>query len=186
MRANDLRPGMAVRMDNKLFVVTEFEHRTPGNLRAFIQIKIRDVNTGQYLEKRLASTEEVEATTLDRRPMEYLFADSTGHTFMDLESFDQFVLPEEVLGASMQYIRPNTEVMVVVHEGNPLILELPGSVELEVTETPPGIKGATVTNQLKEATCETGLKTKVPQFINIGDRIKVATNDGSYQSRAGS
>jgi elongation factor P len=171
-------------MDGRLFVVTEFEHRTPGNLRAFIQVKLRDVNTGQYLDKRLASTDEVEATTLDRRPMEYLYSDSTGHTFMDLESYDQFVLSDEVLGDAMVYLRPNTEVSVTVHEGNPLFVELPGSVELTVTDTPPGIKGATVTNQLKEATCETGLKTKVPQFINNGDTIKVSTSDGAYQSRA--
>ena len=184
MRATNIRPGMAVQMDGRLFVVTEFEHRTPGNLRAFIQVKLRDVNTGQYIEKRLASTEEVEATTLDRRPMEYLYSDSTGHTFMDLESYDQFVLGDEVLGNAMMYLRPNTEVSVTVHDGNPLFVELPGSVELTVTDTPPGIKGATVTNQLKEATCETGLKTKVPQFINNGDTIKVSTNDGAYQSRA--
>jgi elongation factor P len=176
---------MAVRIDNRLFVITEFEHRTPGNLRAFIQIKIRDVSTGQYLEKRLASTEEVEATTLDRRPMEYLFTDNTGHTFMDLENYDQFTLDENVLGDAMQYLRPNTEVMVVVHEANPLFVELPSAVELTITDTPPGIKGATVTNQLKEATCETGLKTKVPQFINNGDSIKVSTSDGSYMARAG-
>lgn len=184
MRATNIRPGMAVQMDGRLFVVTEFEHRTPGNLRAFIQVKLRDVNTGQYIDKRLASTEEVEATTLDRRPMEYLYSDSTGHTFMDLETYDQFVLGDEVLGDAMMYLRPNTEVSVTVHEGNPLFVELPGSVELTIKDTPPGIKGATVTNQLKEATCETGLKTKVPQFINNGDTIKVSTNDGAYQSRA--
>jgi elongation factor P len=175
---------MAIQMDGRLFVVTEFEHRTPGNLRAFIQIKIKDVNSGQYLEKRLASTDEVEATTLDRRQMEYLYSDSTGHTFMDLETYDQFVLADEVLGNSMLYLRPNTQVSVTVHEGNPLFVELPGSVELAITDTPPGIKGATVTNQLKEATCETGLKTKVPQFINNGDVIKISTSDGAYQSRA--
>lgn len=184
MRATNIRPGMAVQIDGRLFVVTQFDHRTPGNLRAFIQIKIRDVNTGQYLEKRLASTDEIEATTLDRRQMEYLYSDSTGHTFMDLETYDQFVLASEVLGDAMMYLRPNTQVQVTVHEGNPLFVELPGSVELAVTDTPPGIKGATVTNQLKEATCETGLKTKVPQFINTGDVIRISTTDGAYQSRA--
>ena len=175
---------MAVRMDGKLFVVTEFEHRTPGNLRAFIQIKIRDVNSGQYLEKRLASTDDVEATTLDRRQMEYLFSDSAGHTFMDLEDYEQFVLDDGVLGNAMAYLRPNTQVGVTMHDGNPLLVELPSSVELSITDTPPGIKGATVTNHMKEATCETGLKTKVPQFINNGDVIRVSTTDGSYQSRA--
>lgn len=184
LRANDLRPGMAVRLDGKLYVITKFEHRTPGNLRAFIQVKIRDVASGQYLDKRFASTEEIEAATLDRRPMEYLYSDNTGHIFMDSETFDQVTLNEDVTGDAMQYMTPNLQIIVMFHEQNPLSLELPSSVELQITDTPPGIKGATATNQLKEATCETGLKTKVPPFISPGDKIKVSTTDGSYQSRA--
>lgn len=185
MKATDLRPGQGVKMDGKLFVITQFEHRTPGNLRAFIQIKIRDVVSGKYLEKRLSSTEEIETINLDRRGMEFLFADGVGGgTFMDLETFDQVELQPELLGDALLYMAPNTQCTVLFHEVTPVSIDLPAAVEVTVTETPPGIKGATATNQLKEAECDTGLKTKVPAFIEIGEKIKVSTADGSYISRA--
>lgn len=184
MKATDLRPGAAIRMDGKLYVVTKFEHRTPGNLRAFIQVKIRDVLSGQLIDKRLASTDEIEGTTLDRRQFEYLYSDNTGHTFMDQENYEQITLSDEFLGDSMLFVRPNTQVIMLLHDGSPVSIELPASVELEVTDTPPGIKGATATNQLKEATLETGLKTRVPPFISVGETVRVSTADGSYQSRA--
>lgn len=184
MKATDLRPGAAIRMDGKLYVVTKFEHRTPGNLRAFIQVKIRDVLSGQLIDKRLASTDEIEGTTLDRRQFEYLYSDNTGHTFMDQENYEQLTLSDEFLGDSMLFVRANTEVIMLLHDGSPVSIELPASVELTVTDTPPGIKGATATNQLKEATLETGLKTRVPPFISVGETVRVSTTDGSYQSRA--
>ncbi len=184
MKATELRPGAAIRMDGKLFVVTKFEHRTPGNLRAFIQVKIRDVLTGQLIDKRLASSDEIEGTTLDRRQFEYLYSDTTGHTFMDQENYEQLTLSDEFLGDTMLFVRANSEVSMLLHDGTPVTIELPSSVELEVTDTPPGIKGATATNQLKEATLETGLKTRVPPFISVGETVRVATADGSYQSRA--
>ncbi len=184
MKATMLRPGLACRFDGKLYVITRFEHRTPGNLRAFIQITIKDVLTGAKLEKRLGSGDEVDVVNLDRREMEYLFADNTGFTFMDSESYDQVTLSEEFVGDQMLFIKPNTKVIMLVHDGRPVVIELPPSVELKVTDTPPGIKGATVTNQLKEATLETGLKTRVPAFIEIGEMLKISTDDGSYQSRA--
>lgn len=184
MKATMLRPGLGVKMDGKLFVITNFEHRTPGNLRAFIQIKIKDVLSGKTLEKRLASSDDVEVIDLDRRPMEYLYSDSQGATFMDNETFDQQTLSKDVLGEALLYLRTNTEAVVLCHDGRPISLELPAAVELTVTDTPPGIKGATATNRLKEATLETGLKTKVPEFITTGELIKVSTLDGSYLSRA--
>ena len=184
MKATMLRPGLGVKMDGKLFVITNFEHRTPGNLRAFIQIKIKDVLSGNTLEKRLASSDDVEVIDLDRRPMEYLYSDSQGATFMDNETFDQQTLSKDVLGEALLYLRTNTEAVVLCHDGRPISLELPAAVELTVTDTPPGIKGATATNRLKEATLETGLKTKVPEFITTGELIKVSTLDGSYLSRA--
>lgn len=184
MKATQLRPGLACRMDGKLYVITKFEHRTPGNLRAFIQIKIKDVLTGNQLEKRLGSADEVDVVNLDRREMEYLYSDNTGHTFMDNETYDQMTLDPDFVGDQILYLRPNTKVFMLVHDAKPVLIELPPSVELVVTDTPPGIKGATATNQLKEATLETGLKTRVPPFIEIGETVKVATADGSYQSRA--
>lgn len=184
MKAIDLRPGYGVKMDGKLFVVTVFEHRTPGNLRAFVSAKFKNVVTGQQIEKRLQPSEEMEVIDLDRRQMEYLFSDNTGATFMDTENYDQLVMPKDVLGDALKYLRPNASTTVLCHNGNPITIELPGSVELTVTDTTPGIKGATATNQLKEATCETGLQTRVPPFIAVGELIRVSTEDGSYMSRA--
>jgi elongation factor P len=184
MRATELRPGLGVKMDGKLFVITNFEHRTPGNLRAFIQVKIKDVISGKTLEKRLSSSDDVEVIDLDRRPMEYLYSDNSGATFMDSENYDQQTIPKDVLGEALLYLRPNTQVVVLCHESRPISLELPAAVELTITDTPPGIKGATATNRLKEATLETGLKTKVPEFIATGETIKISTSDGSYLSRA--
>jgi elongation factor P len=184
MRATELRPGLGVKMDGKLFVITNFEHRTPGNLRAFIQVKIKDVLSGKTLEKRLSSSDDVEVIDLDRRPMEYLYSDSSGATFMDVENYDQLTMPVDVLGDALLYLRPNTQLVVLCHDGRPISLELPMTVELTITDTPPGIKGATATARMKEATLETGLKTKVPEFIAAGETIKVSTTDGSYMSRA--
>lgn len=184
MRATELRPGLGVKMDGKLFVITSFEHRTPGNLRAFIQVKIKDVLSGKTLEKRLSSSDDIEVVDLDRRPMEYLYSDNLGATFMDSENYDQMTIHADVLGDALMYLRPNTQAVVLCHEGNPITIELPTAVELVVTDTPPGIKGATATARMKEATLETGLKTKVPEFIATGETIKVSTADGSYMSRA--
>lgn len=184
MKATMLRPGLGVKIDGKLSVITKVDHRTPGNLRAFIQIRYKEVLTGKGLEKRLASSDDIEVVDLDRRPMEYLYSDNTGATFMDAENYDQQTIHKDVLGDSLMYLRPNTTVVVLCHDGNPISLELPAAVELTITDTPPGIKGATATNRMKEATLETGLKTKVPEFITSGETVKISTEDGSYLSRA--
>ncbi len=184
MKSTDLRPGMAIKLDGTLYVITQFTHVTPGNLRAFVQVKIRNVQTGALIEKRLRSGEEIETVDLDRRPMEYLYSDASGHVFMDQENFEQITLPDSLIGESMGYVKPNTVITVLVAEGNPVAIELPNVVELEVTDTPPGIKGATATNQMKEATLETGLKTRVPPFISVGEVVRINTADGSYNSRA--
>ena len=184
MKAVDLRPGAAVRMDGKLFVVVKYEHRTPGNLRAFIQAKLKDVQTGAHIERRFSSGEELESITLDRRQVEYLYQDGDGYVFMDNETFDQFTLAEDVAGDAMLYLRPNGTTEILFFEDKPVLIELPTTVDLDVAECQPGIKGATATNQLKEAVMETGLKTRVPPFIEAGETLKIATADGSYISRA--
>ncbi len=184
MKSTDLRPGMAVKIDGNLFVITQFTHVTPGNLRAFVQIKIKNVVNGLVVEKRLRSGEDVESIDLDRRQMEYLYSDSSGHVFMDQENFEQITLPESLVGESMRYVKPNTAITVLIADGRPVAIELPNVVELKVTDTPPGIKGATATNQLKAATMETGLKTRVPPFISPGELVRINTEDGSYNSRA--
>lgn len=184
MRATDLRPGLGCRFDGKLFVITNFEHRTPGNLRAFIQIKIRNVTTGQIIEKRLSSSDDVDIIDLDRREMEYLFSDNTGATFMDTENYEQIQISEEILGDALKYLRPNSHLNVLLHDGNPVTIELPAAVELTVKDCPPEVKGATVTNQTKDAVMETGLVIRVPAFIKTGETLKISTVDGTYLSRA--
>lgn len=184
MKATDLRPGLGCKIDGKLYVITNFEHRTPGNLRAFIQIKIRDVIQGKTIEKRLGSSDDVEVVDLDRRPMEYLYSDNTGATFMDKENYDQVVISPEVLGDALLFLRPNAELTVLFHDGNAISLELPSSVELTVKDCPPEVKGATVTNQTKDATMETGLMVRVPAFIKQGETLRISTADRAYQSRA--
>lgn len=183
MKSTDVRPGMAIRFDGKLFLITRTEHRTPGNLRAFMQIKMKDIKSGVIIERRFASSEEVEEAMLDRREIEYIYSDNTGHVFMDTETYDQITLDAAAVGEAMQYLKPNTKVIGLFNESKLLSLELPNVVDLKVVDTPPGIKGATATNQLKEATMETGLKTKVPPFINIGEMLRISTETGQYLSR---
>ncbi|MCI0366667.1 MAG: elongation factor P [Phycisphaerales bacterium] len=184
MKSTDLRPGMAIKLDGALSVITQFTHVTPGNLRAFVNVKIKNVINGSLIEKRLRSGEEIEVVDLDRRPMEYLYSDSSGHVFMDQDNFEQITLPGGLVGEFMGYLKPNTVITVLIAENKAVSIELPNVVELKVTDTAPGIKGATATNQLKEAVLETGLKTRVPPFIGVGELVRINTEDGSYNSRA--
>lgn len=179
-----MRPGMAFIVDGQLCVCTQATHVTPGNLRAFVQAKLRRLSDGVMLEKRLRSTEEVEQAFLDRREMEYLYSEKQAHVFMDSQTYDQIMVSDELLGDAMKYFKPNTQVTALVHDSNIVSIDLPKVVELAVTETTPMVKGATATNQLKEATLETGLKTRVPPFIDIGEVVRISTEDGSYLSRA--
>ena len=148
MKAIDVRPGNGVKMDGKLWVVVNYEFRNPGNLRSFVNLKFKNIQSGTHVEKRCQPSEDLETVDLDRRAMEYLYSDNTGATFMDSETFDQLVIPEDVLGNAMQYLKPNSSATVLCFEGNPVSLELPSAVDLEVTDTPPEIKGATATNQM--------------------------------------
>ncbi len=184
MRASEIRRGQAVIIDGKLFVVTNADHNTPGNLRAKVQFKLRDVGKGTIMDKRVGATDDIETTTLDSRQVEYLYSDNSGHVVMDMETFDQTPVPKEVFGDDILYLKPNTQFTAQFHEGIVVAYTLPASVDLEVTDTPPVIKGATATNQLKEATLETGLKTRVPGFIVTGEKLKISTENGEYLSRA--
>jgi elongation factor P len=184
MKATDLRSGIGIKIDGKVAVLVSVEHRTPGNLRAFIQIKYKEIASGKTIERRLGSSDTLDTVDLDRRPMEYLYSDSTGATFMDAENYDQMVLHKDVLGDALQYMNPNTSAVVLCIDGNPVSIELPPTVELKVAQCDPAVKNATVTNVMKDCTMETGLKTKVPDFINIGEVLRIATADGAYQSRA--
>lgn len=184
MRANDIKQGMAVTLDGRLYSVIKTSHVKPGKGPAYVQLKMKAVGASGHIEKRFGSTDDLAVATLDRRDMEFLYDAAGVYTFMDMETYDQVEMDGDFLGDATGYLTPNLQLQVLFHEGTPLSVELPGSVELEVTDTPPGIKGATVTNQLKEATLETGMKTRVPPFIEPGERVRVSTVDGAYMSRA--
>jgi elongation factor P len=174
---------MAVTIDGSLFICTQAAHVTPGNLRAFVQAKLKRLSDGVIIEKRLRSTEEIDQAYLDRREMEYLYSDNTGHILMDTKSYDQMTVSDELIGGLIHYFKPNTVLTALVHEGNVVTIELPKAVELTVTDTTPMMKTATVTNQMKDAVCETGLKIRVPPFINVGDVVRINTENGEYVSR---
>jgi elongation factor P len=184
LKSQELRPGVAVTIDGKLYVVTKSEHRTPGNLRAFIQVKLKEVKTGTIIEKRLNSGEEMASVSLDRRELEYLYSDNSGAVFMDITNYDQLTIHPDVLGDGLLYLKPNTSCVGLIAEEKVVSIELPKVVELKITDTAPGIKGATATNQLKDAECETGLKVKVPPFITIGEIVRISTESNEYLSRA--
>jgi len=175
---------MAVTLDGKLYVCVQATHMTPGNLRAFVQAKLRSPSDGTVVEKRLRSTDDIEHAYLDRRQMEYLYSDQSGHVLMDNETYDQITASADLIGESIKFFKPNTPLVALTHEGNVVSIELPKSVDLTVTDTTPTPKGATVMNQMKEAVLETGLKTRVPPFIDVGDVVRINTDDGSYMARA--
>ncbi len=175
---------MGVVMDGKLCICVKSVHVTPGNLRAFVQAKLRGVKDGIMFEKRLRSTEDIDQAFLDRRDMQYLYSDPTGLVLMDNATFDQFTVPLEMVEDIVKFLKPDSSVTTLLHDNNVVSLELPNVVELKVVDTAPQVKGATATNQLKEATLETGLNTRVPPFIEVGEVVRISTEDGSYLARA--
>ena len=182
-KASDIKPGNALNLDGQICLVVDTDHVKPGKGPAYTQMKLRNVKTGANVEKRFGSDDEVERVNVDRRKIEYLYDDSAGAMFMDQETFEQVPVPYKVLGDKGDYIKPNTEVIGLFHEGNVLNVELPTSVDLQITDTPPGVKNATAANQLKEAQTETGLSVKVPPFLKPGDVIRVSTETGEYLGR---
>jgi len=175
---------MLVKFDGKLFSVFRTEHRTPGNKRGFVQAKLRNLDSGAMIDHKFGSEDFVEKVALDEQEMEYLYEDGELYHFMNTETFEQIHLTKEDLGDQIQYLLPNSRLKVQFYEGKPLNIDLPSSMDLTVVETEPGIKGATVTNVTKPAKLETGLVVQVPPFIKEGEKIRVNTTDGSYQSRA--
>jgi len=182
--ATQIRPGMIVKFNNELHSVFSMVHRTPGNLRGFVQAKMRNLRNGSMIEHRFSSEDKIERISLDEQEMEYLYDDGEDFHFMNTETFEQMHLNKDILGDGVNYLVPNMKVAIEFYEGKPISVELPPSVELTVVETEPGLKGATVSNVTKPAKLETGLIVQVPPFINQGERIRVSTSEGSYLERA--
>jgi elongation factor P len=182
--ATQLRPGMVVKFNNDLFSVFKMEHRTPGNLRGFVQVKMRNFKSGTMIEHRFSSEDKVEKASLDEQEMEYLYDDGEYYYFMNTETFEQMHLIKDLLGDATNFLIPNLKVNVEFYEGKAISVELPATVDLTVVETEPGIKGASVSNVTKPAKTETGLVVQVPPFINEGEKIRVSTSEAAYQARA--
>jgi elongation factor P len=181
--ATQMRPGMIIKHNNELHLVFSVEHRTPGNLRAFIQAKLRNVRTGAMFIERFRSPDPIERVVVDEVKMEYLYNDGEDYYFMD-DKYEQTMLKYDTLGDAVEYLIPNLNISVSFHDGKAVGIELPLVVEMTVMETEPGIKSATASSVTKPAKTETGLVVQVPPFINEGEKIRVDTADGSYMSRA--
>ena len=182
--ATQLRPGMVIKFNNELYSIFSVNHRTPGNLRGFVQAKMRSLRTGSMTEHRFSSEDRVEKALLEEHEMEYLYDDGEFFYFMHTENFEQMHLTKDLLGDATQYLIPQLHVSVEFYEGRPISVELPATVDMLVVETEPGLKGATVSNVTKPAKLETGLVVQVPPFITEGEKIRVNTAEGTYQERA--
>ena len=175
---------MLVKMEQDLFRVLELQHVTPGNLRGFVRVKLRNIRSGTLSDQKLRSEDTVERATLDERQMQYLYQDGSDYYFMDTTTFDQIHISNDALGESVNFLKPEMTIQVEFYGTEPVGIELPQTVDLKVTDTVPGIKGATASAQVKPATLETGLVVQVPPFVNPGDLIRVSTDTGEYLSRA--
>lgn len=183
MQANALRGGMCILHNGDVCRIMSVTHRTPGNLRAFVQVRMRNLKSGNSFEHRFASTENVERAMLDTVPMEYLYSDSAGHHFMSQDTYEQVALADEILGDTLQYILPNMVIKVDFYESNAVGIELPNTVILEVVETEPGMKGATASSSYKPAKTQTGLTVLIPPFIEAGTKIEIDTRENKYLRR---
>jgi elongation factor P len=183
IQATQLRPGMVIVFNGELHSVFSKTHRTPGNLRGFVQAKMRNLRSGSMIEHRFASEDRVEKAQLEEVEMEFLYQDGDDFHFMNTETYDQMHLSRDMLGEAVNYLVPQMKVQVEFYEGKPMSVEMPATVDLKVVETEPGLKGASVSNVGKPAKLETGVTVTVPQFIGEGDVIRVNTTEGTYQER---
>ena len=182
--ANDIRKGQVIKYNGEPHLVMETQHRTPGNLRAFVQIKMRSLRYGKALDQRFASTDTIEVFTTDRRTLEFSYSDRETYAFMDPESYEQIEISAQQLGDVVNYLSPGGKVDVLFIDERPLTVELPSAVTLKIVESAEGIKGDTASNVQKPAKLETGLTIQVPLFVREGELVRVNTADGTYLGRA--
>ncbi len=180
---NDLKNGMVLKIDGQLWAVVEFQHVKPGKGGAFVRSKLKNVLSGKVVDRTFNAGVKVETATVDRRDMQYLYKDGDDWIFMDTNSYDQVPVPSAVVGDSADYLLENQVAQISMHEGSPIIVDLPASVELMITYTEPGLQGDRSTGGTKPATLETGAEIQVPLFIEPNTKVKVDTRDGSYLGR---
>ena len=181
---NDLKNGMTLDIDGQLWTVVEFQHVKPGKGPAFVRTKLKQVMTGKVVDKTFNAGVKVDVAILEKREMNFLYKEGDDFVFMDNENFDQMTISAATVGDASNFMLENTEAIVAIHEGNPLYIELPASVELLVTYTEPGLQGDRSSGGTKPATVETGIEVQVPLFIKQDEKILVDTRDGSYLGRA--
>lgn len=181
--SNDLKNGMVLNIEGQLWAVTEFQHVKPGKGAAFVRSKLKNVLTGKVVDKTFNAGVKVETANVDKRDMTYLYNDGEGYVFMDKDNFDQVVISEAIVGDAVNYLLENQEATVALHEGNPIYVELPASVVLEVTYTEPGLQGDRSSGGTKPATLETGLAIQVPLFLENNTKVRVDTRTGDYLGR---
>jgi elongation factor P len=180
---NDLKNGMVLNLDGQLWSIVEFQHVKPGKGPAFVRTKLKNVESNKTVDKTFNAGTKVETATVDRRTMQYLYNDGTSYVFMDVQSYDQLEISPETVGNAKNFLLENQDVIVATNDGRVLFIELPASVELEITFTEPGLAGDSATGRTKPATLETGHEIQVPLFINQGEKVKVDTRDSSYLGR---
>lgn len=180
---NDLKNGIVLNIDGQLWTVVEFQHVKPGKGPAFVRTKLKHVLSGKVVDRTFNAGVKVETASVDKRDMQFLYKDGDDWVFMDTENYDQFPVSAAVVGDNAQWLLENQEAIVAIHEGAPLYVELPASVELLITYTEPGLQGDRSTGGTKPATLETGAEIAVPLFIENGTKVKVDTRDGSYLGR---
>ncbi len=180
---SDLRNGVVIKFNNELHIVVKSEHRTPGNLRAFYQVKMKNLKNGKMIENRFRSGEIIEIIRLDTKNFQYLYHDGSGFVFMDVDNYDQVSLSEDIVGDQSKFLKEGEQVQIMFNGDIPISVELPPHVNLKVTEAPPGVKGDTATGGTKQVKVETGAAVNVPLFINENDIIKVDTRTGEYLER---
>ncbi len=180
---NDLKNGLVLNIDGQLWSVVEFQHVKPGKGGAFVRTKLKNVLSGKVVDRTFNAGVKVETATVDKRDMQYLYADGEDYVFMDMSSFDQLNVPAATVGGAKDYMLENQEAVVAIHEGTPLYVELPAAVELTIQYTEPGMQGDRSTGGTKPATLETGAEIAVPLFITTGEKVKVDTRSGDYLGR---
>src|SRR5215470_6911433 len=181
---NDLKNGLVLNLDGELWTVVEFQHVKPGKGGAFVRTTLKNVLSGKVVDRTFNAGTKVDTATVDKRTMQYLYADGDDFVFMDLDSYEQMHVPGATIGDAKSYLLPEAEATVAIHEGVPLYIELPTSVVLEITYTEPGLQGDRSTGGNKPATVQTGATVMVPLFISNGEKIKVDTRNGNYLGRA--
>ena len=182
----DFKTGLTIEYEGNVYQIIEFQHVKPGKGGAFVRTTLKNVLSGKVVDKTFNAGTKVDTATVDRRDMTYLYADGTDFVFMDSDTYDQITIPGEVVGDAAKYLLDNQTVVVAVHDGTPLYIELPTSVELVISHTDPGLQGDRSTGGTKPATLETGAEIQVPLFVSTGEKVKVDTRDGRYLGRISS